>query len=87
MPLLVILAAIAAWYFGLFEGLTYTYRAEVGYYQDGYMVWHVGSDKSYDACIAEAKAVFSSYNTERPGRAFAWSCRRMQGERFIDRIQ
>jgi hypothetical protein len=66
----------------------YTYRAEVGYYQNGQQAWYVGSDKSYDACISEARNYFASLNTSaNPNRAFSWACRKMHGEEFLDRVR
>ena len=47
----------------------YTYRAEVGYYEDGKQTWFVGIDKSRDACISEATARYNSINAASPRRA------------------
>ena len=89
MPLvLIILAAVGLWIYGWPEFLTkYTYRAEVGYYEGDKQAWYVGPDKSYDACISEAQGVFSNYNAKSPNRAFSWSCRKMQGESFLERVR
>jgi hypothetical protein len=88
MPIIVILGLIAAWYFGLFESFQgHTYRAEVGYFQGSERTWYVGRDKSREACTAEATALYNSYNRESPGRAFSWACRKMQGDRFLDRVR
>ena len=85
---LVILAIIGAWYFGIFETFQgYTYKAEVGYYTGQRQDWYVGADKSKDACLAEARAHFNSLNAQSPGRAFSWACRQMQGDRFLDRVR
>jgi hypothetical protein len=65
----------------------YMYRAEVGYYSGGAQAWYVGSDTSYDSCMAEARALYNSYNAQSPNRAFSWACRKMQGENFLDRVR
>lgn len=84
----VIMAVVAAWYFGLFESFnSYTYRAEVGYYQGDQQAWYVGSDKSRDACQAEAIGYYNQLNAKSTGRAFSWACRKMQGERFLERVR
>ncbi|RQH12461.1 hypothetical protein [Bradyrhizobium sp. RP6] len=87
---LMIIAAIAAylWVFGTPSFLSpYTYRAEVGYYNGGAQAWYVGNDTSFDSCISEAQAMFNSYNTPKPNRAFSWACRKMQGESFLERVR
>ena len=67
---------------------SYTYKAEVGYYNDGKETWYVGEDKSYDACMSEARSYFASLNTpSNPKRAFSWACRKMQGDSFLERVR
>ena len=66
----------------------YTYKAEVGYYEGGQQKWYIGSAKSYSECIAEATSYFDSLKTpSNPKRAFTWSCRKMRGEEFLDRVK
>jgi hypothetical protein len=65
----------------------YKYRAEVGYYENDKEVWFVGEDKSRDACVSEAITRYNSINAASPRRAFSWACRKMQGERFLDRVR
>ncbi len=65
----------------------YTYRAEVGYYENDKEAWFVGRDKSREACISEAIARYNNINAASPKRAFSWACRKMQGERFLDRVR
>ena len=66
----------------------YTYRAEVGYYQDGQQTWYVGTDRSYDECMSEARSRFNAFNTpDNPKRAFSWACRKMRGETFESRVR
>jgi hypothetical protein len=85
---LVILAIFAAWYFGLFEAVRgYTYRAEVGYHQGTEQLWFVGGDKSRDECTSEAIGRYNALNAQSPGRAFSWACRKMQGDRFLERVR
>jgi hypothetical protein len=79
-------AAAAAYYFGAFEP-KFTYRAEVGYYLNGQQAWFVGADKTYDDCMSEATWRYNSINAEHPRRAFSWACRKMQGERFLERVR
>jgi hypothetical protein len=86
----VVLAAVAgaAYWFGVWPfSPAYTYRAEVGYYQNGQQTWYVGSDTTHDQCISDATWRFNSINAEHPRRAFSWACRKMQGERFLDRVR
>lgn len=86
---LVVLGVIGlvAYYAGWLDFLRpYTYRAEVGYYQNGAQNWFVGDDKSQEACKSEALARFSELNRPQ-GRAFTWSCRKMQGDNFLDRVR
>jgi hypothetical protein len=82
-----LLIASGAWYFGAFDRWSYTYRAEVGYYQDGQQTWFVGPDQDYEGCIAEARGRFTGINIASPNRAFSWACRKMQGERFLERVR
>jgi hypothetical protein len=65
----------------------YTYRAEVGYYESGQQAWYVGADKTREACTSEAVDMFNSFNAQSPNRAFSWACRKMQGERFLERVR
>ena len=65
----------------------YTYRAEVGYYQNAAQAWFVGEDKTYDECISEATWRYNSINSQHPDRAFSWACRKMRGEDFLDRVR
>jgi hypothetical protein len=88
MPALAFMvAALGAWYFGLFDRDSYTYRAEVGYYEGNYQQWFVGNDKTRDECQAEAISRFNSINARDPSRAFSWACRKMKGERFLERVR
>jgi len=66
---------------------SYAYRAEVGYYEDGKQVWHVGDDKTREACTSEAIGMFNSLNARPAGRAFSWACRKMNGEQFLERVR
>ncbi len=66
---------------------SYTYRVEVGYYEDGKQVWHVGDDKTREACTSEAIGMFNSLNARSAGRAFSWACRKMNGEQFLERVR
>src|SRR5262245_19005609 len=92
-PVIVAAALMAAWYFDVFSLdafsflSPYTYHAEVGYYDDGQQRWFVGADKSYSDCMSEAIGRFNAFNAQHRGRAFTWSCRKMQGERFLDRVR
>lgn len=85
------LIGVAAWYFGLFDAFSpTTYRAEVGYYEGTQQAWFVGSDKSREECTEEAARRFNAMNTGplgKPGRAFSWACRKMQGENFLERVR
>ena len=65
----------------------YTYRAEVGYHENGKETWFVGTDKSRDDCTSEAINRYNSINAASPGRAFSWACRQMQGESFLTRVR
>jgi hypothetical protein len=65
----------------------YTYRAEVGYYENGQQAWFVGGDLPYDRCIDEARSRFDAMNRQSPKRAFSWACRKMQGDQFLDRVR
>ena len=53
----------------------YTYRAEVGYYENDRETWFVGTDKSVSECQSEAVARFNTINRESPKRDFSWACR------------
>jgi hypothetical protein len=82
----VTLAIIGAWYFGFFEKTTY--RPEVGYYEGKQAVWTVGSDMTREECTGVAIAHFNNLNAEPPHtRAFSWACRKMQGEKFLERVR
>jgi len=91
MPYVVVaIVAVIAWWYGAFESFgisPYTYRAEVGYYENGEKTWYVGKDKSRDACTTEAAAMYASLNARNQNRAFSWACRKMQGEEFLDRVR
>jgi hypothetical protein len=87
MPALIIIGLIAAYFFGWFDGFFYTYRAEVGYYEGTEQRWYVGSDKSRDDCTSEAIGLYNSLNARSQGRAFSWACRKMNGERFLERVR
>jgi hypothetical protein len=65
----------------------YTYKAEVGYYQDGTQAWFVGENTSREKCIQEAVMRFNSLNNQNPKRAFSWACRKMQGDNFLERVR
>jgi hypothetical protein len=66
----------------------YTYKAGVGYFNDGKETWYMGDNKSYDACMSEARSYFASLNTpSNPKRAFSWACRKMQGDSFLERVR
>lgn len=89
LPMLA-LAGLGVWLY--FNGMPewtkkYTYRAEVGYYEGSERTWYVGQDKNYQACIDEATAYYRSLNDKRPNRAFSWACRKMEGEKFLDRVR
>jgi hypothetical protein len=91
------LLVLGAWYFGWFEklgasvglrkGEAYTYRSEVGYYLEGQPTWYVGIDTTRDKCTSEAIHLYNSVNAERLNRAFSWACRKMQGEKFLERVR
>ena len=66
---------------------SYTYRAEVGYFEGAEQRWFVGSDKSRDDCQTEAINRYNALNRESPGRAFSWACRQMSGDQFITRVR
>lgn len=88
MPVAIVLAIAGAWYMGWFE--SYTYRAEIGYYEADRQEWFVGSDKSREECTSEAIRRFNAMNTPplgKPGRAFSWACRKMQGDKFMERVR
>lgn len=89
MPLLAIVGVVfAGWYYGWFE--SYTYRAEVGYYEGTRQEWFVGSDRTHEECTSEAIRRFNAMNTPplgKPGRAFSWACRKMQGDKFLERLR
>jgi hypothetical protein len=80
-----VLLAAALLISGCWQG--YTYRAEVGYYEGGEQRWYVGPDQSRDECQSSAINRFNALNRESPGRAFSWACRKMQGERFLERVR
>ena len=42
-------------------------RTEVDYYEDGKQVWHVGDDKTREACTSEAIGMFNSLNARSAG--------------------
>jgi hypothetical protein len=88
MPWL-ILIGVALWWFEIWPfGPAYTYAPEVGYYLGEERAWFVGDAiKSREDCVSNAIAVYNNYNGETPGRAFSWSCRKMQGDRFLDRVR
>jgi hypothetical protein len=65
----------------------YTYRAEVGYREGQEEKWFVGSDRTREECTSEATAYFNRLNSQSPGRAFSWACRKMKGENFLDRVR
>lgn len=82
------LAIFGAWYFDLFENLRpYTYIPEVGYYLQGKETYSLGDATTHDKCVEQAIARFNNMNAESPDRAFRWSCRKMQGENFLERVK
>lgn len=85
----IVCALAAAWWFEVWPfNPTYTYKPEVGYYQDGEQVWFVGSDVvDKEQCVSHAIAVYNNFNRESSRRAFSWACRKMQGDRFLDRVR
>jgi hypothetical protein len=85
---LVIVGAIALWFFGWPTFLSaYTYKAEVGYYEGKSQAWYVGNDTTYDKCMSEARNLYNAYNAKSPNRAFSWACRKMQGDSFLERVR
>jgi hypothetical protein len=89
MPLLLVIAGVLMWWFGIWPlAPAHTYAPEVGYYKGEERVWFVGSAvPSRDDCISTATAVYNQYNREARGRAFSWACRQMQGDRFLARVR
>lgn len=80
------LAAYHLWTGRLLE--SYSYRSEVGYYTGERQDWYVGAERTTrEACISDAAAYYNSLNFQSPGRAFSWACRKMQGERFLERVR
>ncbi len=67
---------------------SYEYIPEVGYHDNGKENWWLGDRyKSKESCINSATSQYNFYNKNDQKRAFSWACRKMEGDKFLDRVR